>query len=76
MIFKVKKLIFSISFNSILFFLLLVGIQNSAKKNKVYFFGKETVQLPISFIIGISFITGSILGSFIPTNFDNNESGN
>ena len=73
MICKIKKLIFSISFNSILFFTLLIGIQNSSEKSKVYFFSKETIQLPISFIIGISFITGSILGSFMPTNFEKKE---
>ena len=34
-------------------------------KNKVNFFLKESVELPVSFIVGVSFISGSILGSFI-----------
>ena len=68
-----KKLIFSITFNSCLFLLLIIGIQNSSSKNKVNLFNKETVALPISFIIGLSFITGSITGSFVPIFFDNKK---
>jgi len=66
MFFSYKKIFFSITFNFCLFFILLVGIQNSSYKTKVSFFGMETVQLPVSFIIGLSFITGSIFGSFLP----------
>ena len=65
-----KKLIFSITFNSCLFLLLIIGIQNSSNKSKVNLFKKETVALPISFIVGVSFITGSITGSFVPIFFD------
>ena len=64
-----KKLIFSITFNSCLFILLIIGIQNSSIKKKVNLLNKETVALPISFIVGVSFITGSITGSFIPIFF-------
>ena len=65
-----KKLIFSFTFNSCLFLLLIIGIQNSSTKKKVNLFKKETVTLPISFIVGVSFITGSITGSFVPVFFD------
>ena len=41
----------------------MIGIQNSSNKSKVDFLLDETVELPISFIIGLSFISGSILGS-------------
>ena len=68
-----KKLIFSITFNSCLFLLLIIGIQNSSTKKKVNLFKKETVTLPISFIIGVSFITGSITGSLVPIFFDNKK---
>ena len=61
-----KKLIFSITFNSCLFLLLIIGIQNSTSKREVNLFKKETIALPISFIVGVSFITGSIIGSFVP----------
>ena len=60
-----KKIIFTTTFNSCLFLLLIIGIQNSSIKSKVNFLINETVKLPISFIIGSSFISGSIIGSFI-----------
>ena len=45
--------------------MLIIGIQNSGNKNKVNLIVSESVELPVSFIIGISFISGSILGSLI-----------
>ena len=60
----IKKLLYSIIFNSCLFALLFIGIQNSSNKSKVDFLINETIELPISFVIGSSFISGSILGSF------------
>ena len=65
-----KKIFFAITFNSCLFILLLIGIQNSSNKSKVDFLLDETVELPISFIIGLSFISGSILGSSINININ------
>ena len=65
MFFFVRKLFFIITFNSTLFLILLIGIQNSLVKKKVNFVLNETIELPISFIIGSSFISGSILGSII-----------
>ena len=65
-----KKIIFSITFNSCLFLLLIIGIQNSSNKRKINLFKKDTVALPISFIVGVSFISGSITGSFVPFFFD------
>ena len=66
-----KKIIFAITFNSCLFLLLIVGIQNSSNKSKINFLISETVKLPISFIIGVSFIGGSVLGSFLKLNLNN-----
>ena len=60
-----KKFVSSIIFNSSLFILLIIGIQNSDNKSKINFIIDESVNLPISFIIGSSFIAGSISGSFI-----------
>ena len=65
-----RKLFFSITFNSCLFLLLIIGIQNSSSKRKINLFKNETIALPISFIVGVSFITGSITGSFVPVFFD------
>ena len=64
-----KKIIFALTFNSCLFLLLMIGIQNSSKKSKVNFLINQTVQLPISFIIGSSFIGGSIIGSILYVDF-------
>ena len=63
-----KKIIHSLTFNTCLFFLLLIGIQNSSNKSKVNFLINETVKLPISFIIGSSFIGGSLVGSLLTIN--------
>ena len=63
-----KKIIFATTFNSCLFLCLMIGIQNSSKKSNVNFLINETVKLPISFVIGSSFICGSIIGSFIKIN--------
>ena len=68
-----KKIIHSLTFNTCLFFLLLIGIQNSSNKSKVNFSINETVKLPISFIIGTSFIGGSLIGSFITMDLRNNN---
>ena len=65
MSFLIKKLLFTVIFNSCLFMILFIGIQNSSKKSEVNFLIDETIELPISFIVGSSFILGSILGSFI-----------
>ena len=62
---SLKKLFISIIFNSSLFLILIIGIQNSGNKGKVNFVINESVSLPISFIIGSSFIAGSISGSFL-----------
>ena len=60
-----KKLIVAITFNSSLFIILMVGIQNSSNKTKVNLLIGESVRLPISFVAGISFIAGSLTGSFL-----------
>ena len=66
-----RKTVFATTFNFCLFLLLMIGIQNSSNKSKVNFLINETVKLPISFIIGSSFIGGSIIGSIFNLNFTN-----
>ncbi len=68
-----KKLSFILIFNSFLFLLMIIGIQNSSKKNKVNLIINETVSLPTSFIIGISAISGSLIGSLLTINLNNND---
>ena len=63
-----RKIIFTLSFNSCLFLLLIIGIQNSSNKSRINFFINESVKLPISFIMGSSFIGGSLIGSFLNIN--------
>ena len=63
-----KNLVISTIFNLSLFILLLVGIQNSSNKRKVNLLINETVYLPVSFIIGSSFIMGSLTGSLLCSN--------
>ena len=64
----IKKLLFSVLFNISLFLILIIGMQNSSSSKKVNFIIGETINLPISFIIGLSFISGSISASFLTVN--------
>ena len=66
-----KKLFFTVIFNSCLFAILFVAIQNSSNKRKVDLIIDETIELPISFIVGSSFILGSIFGSFLLLDMNN-----
>ncbi len=68
-----KKIFFAISFNISLFLMLMIGIQNSSNTRKVNLILSETISLPISFIMGVSFISGSLTGSLITTNFINQK---
>ena len=63
MMHNLNKLFFNIFYNSSFFIILLIGIQNSSSKVKINLLINETIRLPISFIIGTSFISGSIFGS-------------
>ena len=71
MSFLIKKLFLAVIFNSCLFLVLFIGIQNSSNKSKVDLLVEETVELPISFIMGSSFILGSVLGNFFVLNINN-----
>ena len=67
----IKKLTLTVIFNSCLFVVLFIGIQNSSNKSKVNLLIDETIELPISFIVGSSFILGSIFGSFLLLDINN-----
>ena len=69
--FLIKKLFLGVIFNSCLFVVLFIGIQNSSNKNKVDLLIDETIELPISFIVGSSFILGSIFGIFLVLDTNN-----
>ena len=69
MLYLVKKIFFLITFNSCLFIILVTGIQNNSNRSKIDFLINKTVSLPIGFITGTSFISGSILGNLFTLNF-------
>ena len=73
MLSSLKKIFFTLTFNTSLFLILMIGIQNSSNTRKVNLIFNETVRLPISFIIGISFISGSLTGSLLTTNLINQK---
>ncbi len=66
--FLLKKLFLMIIFNFSLFLILMISIQNSSNKRKVNLLITETIKLPISFIIGVGFISGSITASALAIN--------
>ena len=69
MLYFLKKIFFVISFNSCLFIVLITGIQNSSNRSKVDLLIDKTISLPIGFITGISFISGSLIGNILTLNF-------
>ncbi len=68
-----KKIIFALALNVSFFLLLMIGIQNSSTKRKVNLLVNQTVSLPIGFIVGFSFISGSLMGSLLKKDFDISE---
>lgn len=74
MSFILRKSLFTLIFNFSLFLILMIGIQNSYNKKKVNLIIGETVNLPIGFIVGVSFIGGSITASLLDTNIRDKDS--
>ena len=68
-----RKIFFIVTLNSALLLMLIVGIQNSSYRKKVNLLIGETVSLPLSFIVGISFISGSLMGSLISNNLPSHK---
>ena len=56
---------YSLVFNLTLLIFLFISIQNSNNKKRVNLIFIESIDLPISFIIGSSFIMGSLVGNVI-----------
>ncbi len=70
---QIKKLLFITTYNFCLFTLLVIGLQNNSNKTRVNFLMRETINLPIGFIVGTSFITGSIIGNLFNLDLDNKK---
>ena len=69
MAYLVKRIFFVFTFNCCLFIILITGIQNSSNRSKVDLLIDKTISLPIGFITGISFISGSLIGNILTLNF-------
>ena len=70
---QIKKIFFILIFNSCLFSILVIGLQNNSNKDRVNLLIEETVKLPLGFIVGSSFIAGSIIGNFLFLGLDNKK---
>ena len=68
-----NKIMLNVMFNSFIFLFLIIGLQNSTNKTKINLVFNETINLPVGFIMGTSFICGSIAGSFLNFNFSKNK---
>ena len=56
--------IYSVFLNLVLLTVLMIGIQNNHEKKTIDFLIFKTIDLPIGFIVGASFIFGSLSGNF------------
>ena len=68
MILQPRQIFLNFTFNLCLFLILIIGIQNSSEKRKVNLIISDTIRLPVSFIVGVSFISGSLVGSLLSLN--------
>ena len=68
MLYKFKKILYIVTYNFSLFLILIIGIQNSSIRKKVNLINSQTIALPISFIVGLSYISGSLTASFLNLN--------
>ena len=65
---QLKKFFTLFIFNSCLLCLLFIGLQNSSNKRKLDLILDKTIPLPVGFIVGVSFISGSVIGSLLNIN--------
>ncbi len=68
MIDSIKKISLILLFNTFIFIMMLISIQNSNYKSRLNLIFFETISLPLSFIIGSSFILGSLTGTIAISN--------
>ena len=62
MILKAKNLFITLLSNLSLLILFFILIQNTNNKSSVYFLKTKSIEIPISLIISLGFITGSSIG--------------
>ena len=69
----IKKDINPFLLNIMLFVFLFLSIQNSTNKQKVIFLNYKSVEIPLSFIVGSSFIFGSFSSNILISLFSKNN---
>ncbi len=72
---KVSFLFLNLLVNFVMFSLLFLGVQNANKKNSINFLSYQSVEMPLGFILGVSFILGTNTGS-LPVLFSKNSKDN
>ena len=72
---KVSALFLNLLVNFVIFSLLFLGVQNANKKNAINFLSYQSVEMPVGFILGVSFILGTTTGS-LPVLFSKNSKDN
>ena len=72
---KVSVLFLNLLLNFIMFSLLFLGVQNANKKNAINFLSYKSVEMPLGFILGVSFIIGTTTGC-LPLVFSKNAKDN
>ena len=72
---KVSFLFLNLLVNFVMFSLLFLGVQNANKKNAINFFSYQSVEMPVGFILGVSFILGTTTGG-LPFLFSENSKDN
>jgi len=65
--YRTKFLLKALFINLIFFLYLFIGIQNSSQKSSVNLLNYKSVEIPIGFLLGLSFVIGSSTGSILFT---------
>ena len=64
MLLRLQLFTFSLASGALLLFFLCLGSQNLEKRYSLNLMLNETVELPIGFIVGVSFTLGVLSGGF------------
>ena len=73
MLLRLKLVFLNIASTILFIFLLCLGSQNLDNRYKLNFLTNETVQLPIGFIVGVSFSLGFLSGGISSLLMTNNS---
>ncbi len=60
---KLRIFFLNLIVNLTILTLVFLGVQNAHKKNAIKFLFYKSIDMPLGFILGISFITGTSTGS-------------